>query len=88
MKSQLTNAGNTIVPAYLALLARGLSIVKEPSAFTESGMIWVAEDTTTQFSAEDLVTLLGLVAMQETRGAGWQASDEEIESFFAKYGVP
>lgn len=88
MKSQLTSAGNTIVPAYLALIARGLSIVKEPSALTESGMIWVAEDTTTQFFADDLVTLLGLVAMQETRGADWQASDEEIERFIAKYGVP
>lgn len=51
-------------------------------------MIWIAEDTITQFFAEDLVTLLGLVAIQENRGADWQASDEDIETFFAKYGVP
>lgn len=87
MKSRLTNAGNTIVPAYLALIQRGFSVYREPSGLTDSGMIWIAEDTLTQFYAEDLVTLLGLVAIQETRGVDWQASDEDIETFFAKYGV-
>ena len=51
-------------------------------------MLWIAESSTIQFSAEDLVTLLGLVALEETRGTDWQASDEDIESFLAQFGVP
>ena len=88
VKPSLTDAGNTIVPAYLALLQRGLSVHREPSAVTDSGTLWVAEVAGHQFVAEDPVTLLGLVAMYETRGPEWQASDDEIESFIAKFGVP
>ena len=88
MKAKLTDAANTIVPSYLALIQRGLSVYQEPSAVTESGLLWVAEDARTQFFAEDLVTLLGLVAMRETRGTDWQASDEDLESFLARFGVP
>ena len=77
-----------MIPAYLALLQRGLSVFREPSAVTDSGMLWVAEDATHQFFAENLVTLLGLVAMHETRGPKWQASDEAIERFIAEFGVP
>ncbi len=88
VKETLADAANTIVPSYLALIQRGLSVSQEPSAVTESGMLWVAEDETTQFFAEDLVTLLGLVAMRETRGENWRASDQDIESFLARFGNP
>lgn len=88
MKPTLTDAGNTIVPEYLTLLQRGLSVCREPSAFTDSGMLWFAEDAGHQSFAEDLVTLLGLAAMHETRGPEWQASDKEIERFIAEFGVP
>ena len=88
MKPTMTDAGNTLVPAYLAILQRGLSLYREPSAVTDSGMIWVAESTDCRFVAEDFVMLLGLVAVRETRGPEWQASDEEIERFIAEFGVP
>jgi hypothetical protein len=88
VKTRLTDAANTIVPAYLALLQRGLSVCREPSAVTESGMLWVAEDAGHQFFAEDFVTLLGLVVMHQTRGPEWQASDDQIEQFIAEFGVP
>ncbi len=88
MKTPLTDTGNTLVPAYLVLLQRGLSVCQEPSAVTDSGTLWIAEDADHRFFAEDLVTLLGLVAMHETRGPDWQASDEEIERFIAEFGVP
>jgi hypothetical protein len=32
------------------------------------------------------LTLLGLVALYETRGPEWQASDEQIERFLAEFG--
>lgn len=88
MKTTLTDAGNTLVPAYLALIQRGLTVQREPSAVTDSGVLWIAEDAGHHFVAEDLVTLLGLVAMLETRGPEWQASDEQIERFIAEFGVP
>jgi hypothetical protein len=88
MKPTLADAGNTIVPAYLSLLQRGHSVSRDPSLMTDSGACWVAEDANHRFVAEDLVTLLGLVAMHETRGHEWQASDEEIDRFIAEFGVP
>lgn len=88
VKKTLSDAASNIVPWYLALIQRGFSVTQEPSAVTESGMLWVAEDETTQFFAEDLVTLLGLVAMRETRGQNLRASDQDIESFLARFGVP
>jgi hypothetical protein len=88
VKPTITDAANTIILAYLALLQRGLSVRREPSAATDSGMLWVAEDDGHYFVAEDLVMLLGLVAMHETRKPEWQASDEEIELFLAEFGVP
>lgn len=51
-------------------------------------MIWIAEDADRQFVAENLVTLLGLVAMRESRGSEWLASDEEINRFLAEFGPP
>ena len=88
MKPTLTDAGNTLVPAYLAILQRGLLVHSEPSAITESGTVWIAEDADRQFVAEDLVMLLGLIAMYESRGPNWQASDGEIDRFIAEFGVP
>jgi hypothetical protein len=38
--------------------------------------------------ADDLITLLGVVGVAETRRADWRASDEEIESFLKKFGDP
>jgi hypothetical protein len=85
VKRTLANAANTMVPAYLSLSQRGLSVYREPSAVTDSGMIWVAEDAGHRFIAEDLVTLLGLVALHETRGPQWQASDDEIKRFLEEF---
>jgi hypothetical protein len=89
MKPTLANAANTLVPAYLALLQRGLSVSRDPSLVTDSREhYWIAEDTDVRFVAEDLVALLGLVALYETRVPSWQASDEEIDRFLAQFGVP
>ena len=88
MKPTLTDAGNTLVPAYLEILQRGYDVIREPSAVTESGTTWIAEHPNRRFVSEDLVTLLGLIAMYESRGPNWQASDEQLESFLSKFGVP
>ncbi len=88
MKSTLANAGNVIIPAYLALLERGFTVLQDPVMKTGSAACWVAEDSGHRFVAEDLVTLLGLVALYEIRGREWRASDEQIDRFLAEFGVP
>jgi hypothetical protein len=86
VKPMLAGAPNTVIPAYLALLQRGLSVRREPASGSGRGSYWVAEDAGHRFVAEDPLTLLGLVALDETRGPDWQASDEEIDRFLAQFG--
>jgi hypothetical protein len=89
MKPTIADAGNTLVPAYLALQQRGLHVSRDASLPSDSSEpLWVAENSSHRFIAEDFIALLGLVALHETRGDGWQASDQEIDSFITEHGVP
>lgn len=77
-------AGNVVVPAYLALLAKGYRVhCERRSDETEN---WIAEGPHGRFGADDPITLLGVVAVAETRGENWPASDEEIERFLKEFG--
>lgn len=80
----LDAAGNVVVPAYLALLAKGYVVRCERSS--DDFEFWVAEGPRGRFGADDTITLLGMVAVAETRGEDWRASDPEIESFLKKFG--
>ena len=81
---EITAAGNVLVPAYLALRARGYRVSRELIG-KEQTEFWVAVKSGERFSAEDPLALLGLVALHETRGAIWQAADEEIDAFFEQF---
>ena len=85
MKPTLADAANTVIPAYLALLQRGLSVRREPVSSGGTEVWWIAEDAARRFVAEDPLALLGLVALYETRGLEWQASDEQIDRFIAEF---
>jgi hypothetical protein len=87
VKPTLADAANTMIPAYLALLQRGLSVSREPASSDDTEAYWVAEDADRRFIAEDPLALLGLVALYEIRGPEWLASDEQIDSFLAAFGV-
>ena len=80
----LNAAANVVVPAYLALLAKGYAVRCERSS--NDSEFWVADGPLGRFGADDTVTLLGVVAVAETRGENWRASDAEIESFLKKFG--
>ncbi|RYG60377.1 hypothetical protein EON80_24785 [bacterium] len=82
-KLRIFTAGNVFVPAYLALKQKGFTVWEEGTAERET---WYAEDATRLFIAEDPLSLLGLVAMHETRGDDWMAEDEEIDAFMAEFG--
>jgi hypothetical protein len=76
---QIAAAGNTEVPAYLALVARGFNVSCDHQS------VWIATKGEASFLADSPLQLLGLVAMFESRGPQWQASDEQIEEFLRKY---
>jgi len=80
----IATAGNTVVPAYLALLAKGYSVSRE-APDKHAAEIWRAEARGNSFIAEDRVYLLGLVALLEVRGESWKANDAEIERFLATF---
>lgn len=82
---KIATAGNTLVPAYLALVAKGYTVTCNP-ANNEAGELWQAVLGENTFIAEDTVTLLGLVALYENRGESWKASDAEIDDFMTKFG--
>jgi hypothetical protein len=73
---QITAAGNTEVPAYLALIAKGYDV-----SHNVDGDFWLARKGNDSFSADGPLMLLGLVAMVENRGTNWRAADQEIDAF-------
>jgi hypothetical protein len=75
----LVDAANVMTPAYLAILAKGYSV-------READGLMIAEREGASFAAEGPVPLLGLIAMIEVRGEGWQATDHEIQGFAAEFG--
>ena len=77
--TQIAAAGNTEVPAYLALVARGFSVSRDHQS------VWTATKGEASFLADSPLQLLGVVAMFESRGSQWQASDEQIEEFLRRY---
>ena len=76
---QIAAAGNAEVPAYLALVARGFKVSFDHQS------AWTATKGEASFVADSPLQLLGVVAMFESRGPRWQASDEQIEEFLRKY---
>ena len=78
MKIELVAAGNVETPAYLTLLSLGFKV-------TCNGDTWMAENDSMALSAEGPIELLGLLKIIEVRGAHWQATDDEIEDFVAKF---
>lgn len=79
----LADAANVLVPAVLALRERGFIVSRRDSEGQEE---WWAERSDLLLVAEDPLRLLGLAALREQRGSGWEAKDEEIKTFLNKYG--
>lgn len=79
MDNQITAAANTVVPALLALESLGYTVV-------EDGSLVAATAGGERYTAEDPVTVLGLVKLIETRSWSWRASDEEIAAALGRFG--
>jgi hypothetical protein len=76
-------AGNTEVPAFLALLKEGCRVDRE--LVPEFGERWIAEKGDLRVSAESPLQVLGLYWMRRQRGPSWQAEDAEVEAFLKHF---
>jgi hypothetical protein len=80
----ISAAGNVVVPAYLVLKAKGYHV--SCSRSTDDTEWWTAEGRLGTFQGNDPITLLGIVAVAESRGSAWQADDAEIAEFLKFFG--
>jgi hypothetical protein len=78
----ITAAGNTEIPAFLALRAAGFTLSTEEG---ESGVRWIAKKSDLTLSGDSPLQLLGLHGLRKERGAEWKASDTEIEAFLKQF---
>jgi hypothetical protein len=81
-QKKIIAAGNTVVPAILELEHLGFAI-----SAPARGEIFTATRGDETYSADDPVTVLGLVRLIELRNWEWGATDSEIESTLDKYGL-
>ena len=75
-------AGNTEVPAYLALIELGYSVDRVDKDGEEH---WIAKKGTLRLTADGPLELLGLSLLRSERGPRWQASDTEIDEFLKRF---
>lgn len=79
---RIAGAGNVEAPAWVALLGRGYQVQVASRG-------WIATGPLGTFESDGALSLLGLVALAESRGARWQASDAEVDEFLrATTGAP
>ena len=81
----ITAAGNTEVPAFLAINALGFHAERRFLDGDREREFRVARNDQWQFSASSPLELLGLFAMRSQRGQSWKASDDEINDFLRRY---
>lgn len=81
----ITAAGNSEIPAFLAIKALGFDVERRFLDGDRERELWVARNEQSQFSAGSPLELLGLYAMRSQRGQSWKASDEEINAFLRDY---
>jgi len=80
MQQRIAQAGNTVVPALLALESLGFKV--------EVGDRFVtARSEDREFVAEDPVAVLGLVHLVGLRSWTWSARDDEVDAVLQRYGI-
>ena len=72
MQQRIVQAGNTVVPALLAIESLGFAVEM-------SGDTSYARRGQEEYGAEDPVALLGLIRLVELRSWDWPASDRQID---------
>jgi hypothetical protein len=75
-------AGNTEVPAFLALRAAGFTL---STARVDDGVLWTARKGDLTLVGDSPLQLLGLHGLRKERGLAWKASDVEIDAFLKQF---
>jgi hypothetical protein len=81
---QIAASANVIVPAIRALELRGFEVTRELSDTSE---LWRARHLDLDVIGDDPLDLLGLVALIESTGPKWQASDDEIADVLQRFDL-
>ena len=79
MGRHMAQAGNTVVPAILAIESLGYVVAAADDRVT-------AHRDGDEFSAEDPVALLGLIRLVELRSWDWHATDAQIDQTLRRFG--
>jgi len=74
---KLASAGNTEPPIYFLLIEKGYEI-------SINGEYWIAENSTSKFTAYNVLELAGLIMLYENKGKNWHVNDDKIEEFIKK----
>ena len=77
-------AGNTVVPAILALEALGFTVRIDHA---DDGARCRATRGGEVYSAADPVEVLGLVRLVEVRGWNWSATDDDLEAVRRRHAL-
>ena len=77
-QESIAAAGDTGVPAYLALIKLGYSVDRIDKDGEER---WIAKQGALQLMADCPLEFLGLSLLRSERGPRWQASNSEIAEF-------
>jgi hypothetical protein len=77
-------AGNTVVPAILALEVLGFDVFVEAVG---EGQTCRAVRGDECYSADDPVTVLGLIKLVEARGWDWHPDDQQLGRAIQRYGL-
>lgn len=80
MQQRIVQAGNTVVPALLAIESLGFAV-------DLSGDATYARRGQEEYGAEDPVALLGLIRLVELRSWDWAASDTQIDETLRRYDI-
>lgn len=75
--STIGEAGNTVVPAALALEQLGFRVEASPKQT-------IATKGELRVVASDPLSALGLAALVQVRGENWQAGDDDIEVWLSR----
>ena len=80
MQKRIEQAGNTVVPAVLAVESLGFDVEVRDERMC-------ARRADEEYVAEDPAALLGLIRLVELRSWDWSAGDDEIEQTLRRYGI-
>jgi hypothetical protein len=81
---RIAAAANVLVPAIRSLELRGFDVTREQGGATE---LWRARRADLDLRGADPLELLALVALFESRGPNWQASESEIADVMRRFDL-